>query len=138
MVRYMDRQPPTDERALRLVVVDDDLGIRTLLEVAMSLDPRFELIGAVGSGSELLELLHRRDDAAEIDAVLLDVTLPDRDGIELVPDARSVATQARIALFTGWNDPDTLRRAREAGADAVFSKDGDPQKLLDGLAELCR
>jgi len=30
-----------------------------------------------------------------------------------------------------------MRRAKDAGADAVFGKDGDPQKLLDGLAELC-
>lgn len=134
----MAHTPPSRPDAIQLVVVDDDFGIRTLLEVATSLDPRFALIGAAGSGAELLELLRTHDDdAPAIDVVLLDVTLPDGDGIDLLHDARAAATQARIALFTGWTDSDTLQRAQDAGADAVFSKDGDSQRLLDSLAALC-
>lgn len=133
----MSTTPTADETAIRLVVVDDDLGIRTLLDVLTSLDPRFELVGAVGSGAAVLELLRAIDAAAGVvDLVLLDVTLPDRDGIDLVSDVRAAAPTAHIALFTGWSDAATLQRAEDAGADAVFGKDGDPQKLLDQLAGL--
>ncbi len=69
--------------------------------------------------------------------MLLDVTLPDQDGIELVADVRSVAPGTKVALFTGWSDDETIARAEAAGADAVFGKDGDPRGLLDGLAALC-
>ena len=126
---------PTAPDTLQLLVVDDDDGIRTLLEVTASLDPRFDLVAMAGCGSDAVEAL--RSCSHDLDVVLLDVTLPDRDGIELVRDLRTIAPTVRIALFTGWSDDETLARARDAGADAVFGKDGDPQLLLDRLAALC-
>ncbi len=125
---------PTPGRA-RLLVVDDDDGIRTLLEVSISLDERFTLVGSAGSGADALDLLGRCEGEQAPDVVLLDVTLPDVDGIELVAKVRA-ASEAKVALFTGWSDEETLQRAHDAGADAVFGKDGDPRRLLDGLAEL--
>ena len=123
----------TPERPIRLVIVDDDAGIRTLLEVTISLDPRFELAGAASSGAECTALCGALEG---VDVVLLDVTLPDADGIELLGPLRLVSGDAKVALFTGWSDAETLARARDAGADAVFAKDGEPQRLLDGLAGL--
>lgn len=117
---------------IRLFVVDDDAGIRTLLEVTVSLDPRFELAGTAATGADCLDQL----EGARSDVVLLDVTLPDVDGIDLLRDVRDVVGTSKIALFTGWNDAATLDRARAAGADAVFAKDGEPRRLLDGLAAL--
>jgi DNA-binding NarL/FixJ family response regulator len=126
---------PEGAAPIRLLVVDDDAGIRTLLEVSVRLDPRFVLAGSAATGSDCMATLTASPD--EIDAVLLDVTLPDVDGIELLPKVRDAAAGARIALFTGWSDPETLDRARAAGADAVFAKDGEPRRLLDGIAALC-
>lgn len=121
---------------VRLLIVDDDASIRMLLEVSISLDPRFELAGSASSGAECIALLDDHAATGVVDVVLLDVTLPDRDGIDLVRDVRSCGCTARVALFTGWSDDKTIQRAREAGADAVFPKDGEQQKLLDGLAAL--
>ena len=125
-----------DGRRIRLVIVDDDEGIRILLEVTISLDHRFQHVGSAGNAADALELLRGLPDDARPDAVLLDVTLPDRDGIELVADVRAEAPDTKVALFTGWSDDETIRRAGAAGADAVFGKDGDPRGLLDGLAGL--
>lgn len=126
-----------DGRApLRLFVVDDDAGIRTLLEVAVSLDPRFALAGTAATAADTLAFLRETWANHPVDVVLLDVTLPDADGIEALMSIRETAPGARIALFTGWSDNETLARARRAGADAFFPKDGDPQRLLDNLAEL--
>jgi DNA-binding NarL/FixJ family response regulator len=130
-----------DGRPTRLLVVDDDIGIRTLLEVSISLDPRFELCGLAGSAEEALGMLRTgccSSGSGCPDVILLDVTLPDRDGIDLVGEVREVRPNTRVALFTGWSDDATAARAREAGADAVFAKDGEPQRLLDGLAALPR
>lgn len=128
--------PTSSEDVVRLLVVDDDLGIRTLLELSISLDPRFALVGAAASGGECLALLEKHAFTGDVDVVLLDVTLPDADGIELLGRVRAIAGDVQIALFTGWSDPDTLERARAAGADAVFAKDGEPRRLLDGIAAL--
>jgi DNA-binding NarL/FixJ family response regulator len=121
---------------IRLLVVDDDEGIRTLLEVTISLDDRFTLVGSAGTAADALALLRGMTDGDRPDVVLLDVTLPDHDGIELVAEVHAAAPGAKVALFTGWSDSETLARAEAAGADAVFGKDGDPRGLLDGLAEM--
>lgn len=123
---------PAGPGPIRLFVVDDDAGIRTLLEVTISLDPRFELAGTAATGADCLLQLAGTD----ADVVLLDVTLPDMDGIELLREVRATVGAGKVALFTGWSDPETLDRARDAGADAVFAKDGEPRRLLDGIAEL--
>lgn len=125
-----------DDRPIRLLVVDDDEGIRTLLEVTISLDPRFALVGSAANAADALATLRGCLGETCPDVVLLDVTLPDQDGIELVADVRAVAPDIKVALFTGWSDDETIARAEAAGADAVFGKDGDPRGLLDGLATL--
>lgn len=135
----METAPPHADpsgRRIRLLVVDDDEGIRTLLEVTISLDDRFFLVGSAGNGEDALAMLRGLTDDARPDVVLLDVTLPDRDGIELVSDVHEASPGSKVALFTGWSDAETLARAEAAGADAVFGKDGDPRGLLNGLAGL--
>lgn len=136
----MDATPtrPVDQPApARVLVVDDDASIRMLLEVTVGFDPRFQLAGTAASGTECLQFLRDRCPDDQPDLVLLDVTLPDADGIELLREVRSIAGHVRVALFTGWSDDATLARAREAGADAIYRKDGRPGMLLDGLADLC-
>ncbi len=125
-----------DARRVRLLVVDDDDGIRTLLEVSISLDPRFSLVGSAANGGDALDILRNATDGDRPDVVLLDVSLPDVDGIDLVPAVREAAPDTKVALFTGWSDDETIARAQAAGADAVFGKDGDPRRLLDGLGDL--
>lgn len=126
----------TGAERIRLLVVDDDDGIRTLLEVTISLDPRFELLATAATAADALERIRELEVDVCPDVVLLDVTLPDRDGIELLGDLRAVCPASRIALFTGWSDDETITRATQAGADAVFRKDGDPRGLLDSIARL--
>jgi CheY-like chemotaxis protein len=123
--------------AIRLLVVDDDEGIRTLLEINATLDGRFAVAGTAASGAEALERVVTQ---GPIHVVLLDVTLPDADGIDIVRELKQRAGDPApaVALFTGWSDPATHERARAAGADAVFGKDGDPKRLLDSLAQLVR
>jgi DNA-binding NarL/FixJ family response regulator len=122
---------------IRLLVVDDDAGIRTLLEVTIGLDERFELVGSASTAADALRASCSCAGLDQLDLVLLDVSLPDGDGIELLGDLRAVSGDARVAIFTGWSDDATIERARLAGADAIFGKDGDPRRLLDGLADLC-
>ncbi len=118
-----------------MLVVDDDEGIRTLIEVTASLDARLEVVGSAHSGEDALAKLRAR--AGAVDLVLLDVSLPDVDGIELVASVRELASSAAIALFTGWSDDETRSRAVASGADAVIGKDGDPQQLLERLFRIC-
>lgn len=121
---------------IRMIVIDDDHGIRTLLEVTTKLDPRYELVATGASGADAQRILLERDN--NVDLMLLDVTLPDVNGIELLATLHRTHSSMRIALFTGWSDDATIARAKEAGAAGVFAKDGDPHGLLNSLAQLFR
>ncbi|MCW2925061.1 MAG: DNA-binding response regulator [Thermoleophilia bacterium] len=127
--------PGPDRSPCRVVVVDDDPGICALFEVACSFDDRFQLVGTARSAGDARTLM---GPDARVDAALLDVTLPDCDGIDLLGELREVLPTTRFALFTGWSDdPAVTERAMGAGAVAIFRKDLPMPQLLDGLAELC-
>jgi len=70
------------------------------------------------------------------DVVLLDVGLPDGDGLILVPRLRELPgeRQALIAVTSGFGRPDDRARSREAGADAFFLKPVDPDVIRGLLA----
>ncbi|MBC7460972.1 MAG: response regulator transcription factor [Thermoleophilia bacterium] len=119
---------------VRILIVDDDASIRMLLEVNLEFDERFDLVASASSGSELLAQLELLP--AGIDAVLVDVTLPDVDGLDLVAKLRARLPTAAIALYTGWSDPDLLDRAAAVGANGVFTKTGDTKTLFDELLTL--
>lgn len=128
--------PAAPHSTLGVLVVDDDPGICTLLEVMFSLDARFTLAGIARNAAEARERASALDSA--IDVMLLDVTLPDSNGIDLLEELRSTVPTSRFAMYTGWSDdPATITRATAAGADAIFRKDLAPPELLDGLARLC-
>ena len=128
-------EPTSTQSPARILVLDDDFGIRTLLEMTLSIDTRFELVATTASAAELRTALQLAVPST-VDVVLVDVTLPDANGVDLIAELRTSMPHARLALFTGWTDQQLTVAAADAGADAVFTKDGDPTRLLDGIAEL--
>ena len=119
---------------VRILLVDDDESVRMLLEVNLEFDDRFDLVASARNGQELLAKVEALQHG--IDAMIVDVTLPDVDGLDLVTQLRALVPSAAIALYTGWSDPELADRAATAGANAVFTKSGDTKALLDGLLTL--
>lgn len=117
---------------LRALVIDDDEGMRMLLRVSLELDGRFDVLATLATKAELDDYLAAGVDA--IDVAVVDVTLPDADGVEVIEELRIKFGDAVLALYTGWSDPQVETRARLAGADHVFTKALDPQELLGQLA----
>lgn len=122
---------PAAPEPRRIIVVDDDEGMRVLLRVTIELDERFELAASAANAHELRELLDARDGSLQVDAIVLDHTLPDTDGVELIGELRGRLPDAMLVLYTGWADPEVERRAREHGASLVISKALDPRELFN-------
>lgn len=122
---------------LNLIIADDDAGIRALFDVTVGLDERYSLLACAESATELRSSLIEADKHGdEAHVALIDRSLPDTDGIELVRELRQHYPGLIIALYTGWSDMETEAAARAAGADKVFVKAGAPTTLLDQLAGL--
>ena len=108
----------------RILVVDDDAGIRTVLAHALR-RTGYE-VATMGSVAELLAAL-RSDDA---DAVLCDVVLPDGSGIDAIPRAKAIRPNVPVIVMSAQNTFATAIKAAERGAYDYLPKPFDIDELL--------
>jgi two-component system, NarL family, invasion response regulator UvrY len=117
------------ERA-RLVIADDH---RLMVEgLQQLLGRRFEVVGVAYSGDELLALLG----ATAADGLILDLSLPGRSGIDLLPDIRRVQPDLRILVVTMHVDRILAEAALAAGALGFVPKDSGMDEVEKGLREV--
>ena len=109
---------------LRVLVVDDHPGLVTA--VSRLLAVKHNLVGSVADGSEVLDAVQR----LQPDVVVLDLNLPNVDGLTLCRQITQGSPEMRVVVFTAADDPDVRRRAFEAGASAFVHKLGPGEDLL--------
>jgi two-component system OmpR family response regulator len=108
--------PPTDTGRLRVAVVEDDREMRELLREALGNEGY--AVTAVGSGAAANETVRGGD----VDAVILDVWLPDADGVELCRAWRRSGLRIPILMLTARTDVAARVSGLEAGADDYLGK----------------
>jgi DNA-binding NarL/FixJ family response regulator len=117
---------------MKYLVVDDHTLIRDAMEsVLASVDPGARVLTA-GSGAQARTVL-----ASEpgVDLVLLDLRLPDVDGLALLEELRSEHPAMAVVMLSGERDAATVRRALDAGA-AGFIPKTEPREVLAGALSL--
>lgn len=114
---------------MRLLCVDDEEDIRTILELALSLDPSFE-VEMVASGAELLARAH-----GGYDAFLLDGMMPVMDGYETCRRLKNNPATAKVPVvfLTAKTQRGEIARALQLGAVACLTKPFDPLTLASEL-----
>jgi CheY-like chemotaxis protein len=118
-----------DARAERLLVVDDEPLVR-VTTARMLRRSGFEVIEA-GSASQALELLAAGRD--EIDAALLDLTMPDTDGIQLLDSLRQMRPDLPVVLMSGHSPEDALERVAGRGRAVCLTKPFNLKSLVAAL-----
>lgn len=110
----------------KILIVDDEADIRSLLKIILSRAGC--QIAEAATGAEL----HARFDAPELapDLVLLDLKLPDADGMDLLADIRNRWPKTMIVMLTGHGSLDTAVRAIKLGAYDFQQKPFDPKTLV--------
>ncbi|MBS0346429.1 MAG: response regulator [Proteobacteria bacterium] len=121
---------------LRVLVVDDHPVARTvLLELLRNFPFRCE---AVPSAAEAVAAVHRADGGDRFGLVLMDLRMPDQNGIEAtrrIKQDRSLASPPTVILLTAFGDDNTSAEAAEAGADGYLHKPATASTLLDAIVE---
>ncbi|MBU0673025.1 MAG: response regulator [Proteobacteria bacterium] len=100
-----------------ILVIDDDLQIRTLLSRAFELTNKF-LVTTAGTGSEGISLIEH----SFFDIALIDITLPDVDGFSLLNQIKKKSPDTICAMVTGNESIDSAVKAMLLGADDYFLK----------------
>jgi two-component system, chemotaxis family, CheB/CheR fusion protein len=112
---------------MRILLVEDAPDIREVFTVLLRVEGAD--VTATGSGREAAELASRRD----FDVVLSDLGLPDMPGDVLIRQILTTARgRTRVIVVTGYGEP-YLTRARQAGAEVVFTKPVEWTRILEWL-----
>ena len=115
---------------MRLLCADDEEDIRTILELALALDPELD-VEIVASGQAALDRLQH----GTYDAVVLDGMMPGLDGYETCRRMKADPRTAHVPVvfLTAKTQRDEIARARSLGALACLTKPFDPLTLASQL-----
>ncbi|USQ76809.1 response regulator [Ornithinimicrobium cryptoxanthini] len=111
----------------RVLVVDDHPVVLRGLASLIASDDGLTLVGAAGSAGEALALVE------EPDVAVLDLHLPDGDGIDLGRMLKSRWPRLRVLILTMNADSNSVVRSLGAGLDGYVLKDADPEELLSAI-----
>lgn len=109
-----------------VVIADDDHLMRAGLRELLSVDPSLEVVGEAASGREAVEVACR----LAPDVVLMDVRMPDTDGIEATRRLADQAPAIRILILTTFEQDDYVFDALRAGASGFLLKRTRPEELI--------
>src|SRR5438067_406330 len=121
------------EQAPRRVIIADDhelarLGLRTML----SPEPDLEVVGEAATGREAIDLTRK----LEPDLVLMDIRMPDLDGLAATRAIKEVLPRTSILIVTLSEDPDYLMEALRVGAAGFVLKDASRREVVAAVRQV--
>ncbi|MEW6178628.1 MAG: response regulator transcription factor [Chloroflexota bacterium] len=114
---------------VRMVVVDDHALFRRGLIGLINDLPGLQVIGEASNGREALQVIQRE----KPDVVLLDVNMPEMDGIQTVDQIRKMNLPVRVLMLTISEDEEDLLTAIRLGADGYLLKNIEPEDLRKAI-----
>ncbi len=121
----------TDTHSWKVLIVDDHEMVRMGLKTYLMLDPRFEVIGEASSGREALEALEKGGFGGSMPhLVLMDLMMPDMNGVEATRALLERFPLLRIIILTSFLEDEKVVEAIEAGAVSYVLKTVSADELI--------
>ncbi len=114
----------------RVVIVDDHPIMRLGLTQLLRSSPRVEVCGEAGSVSEALKVI---ESVLPIDLVVIDISLPDRSGLELIRDLKVMDGKIRSLVVSSHDEKVYAERVIRAGGRGYIMKDRAPEQLIEAV-----
>lgn len=115
-----------------ILVVEDDSDLLWMLNKLLSMQG-FKVIPALTAAEGFAKFSQNKSD---ISVILLDLSLPDRDGEEIVKDIRGQETQIPIIITTGSEDRNQFKRLKKLGIQTILIKPFELDGLLEKINQL--
>jgi DNA-binding NarL/FixJ family response regulator len=120
---------------IRVLIVDDHAmvrqGLRTFLELQDTSVLPIEVTGEAANGIEAVEMARRM----QPDIVLLDLVMPEMDGLQATPKIIESSPRTRVIILTSFGEEDKVVPAIRAGAQGYLLKDIPPNELVQAVRE---
>jgi DNA-binding NarL/FixJ family response regulator len=117
---------------IRLLLIEDDLYIQQALQQYMDYQSEFKLVGVFSSAEEF----EQKPPQMVPDVVILDINLPGRSGIDMIPVVKAHYREASILMLSVNNDNESVFRSLQAGADGYLGKETPLEKIKDAIIDL--
>jgi DNA-binding NarL/FixJ family response regulator len=111
---------------IHVLIADDDHLMRAGLVELLTADPDIDIVGQAGTGRQAIEQTHR----LAPDVVLMDVRMPDLDGIAATEALARTAPDTRVLILTTFEQDDYVFGALRAGASGFLLKRSRPEDLI--------
>lgn len=119
---------------IRVLLADDQALVRGAMAALLRLEEDIDVVAEVGSGAQVLREVAR----LEVDVCLLDIEMPEGDGIWVAERLAADHPEARALIVTTFGRPGYVRRALEAGASGFIVKDTPAPELAAAIRAVHR
>ena len=119
---------------LRVIIADDHPIVREGLHAVVSDQPDMIVVGQAATGAEAVDLAL----SLRPDVVLLDLRMPEQNGVDAIAAIRAGWPEARVLVLTTYDGDEDIYRALQAGAQAYLLKDTPRAELLEAIRAVAR
>jgi serine/threonine protein kinase/DNA-binding CsgD family transcriptional regulator len=128
------RDSGTRKRTLRLILADDHTILRKSLANLLETHEEFVIVAEAGDGESALQ----QTVSIVPDVLLLDLNMPIRSGLDILPEIRKTVPSVKVLILTGREEDAYIVRALRAGAHGYILKSADESDLVEGLKKVAQ
>jgi len=129
-----EESPMSEPDRIRVFIADDHTIVRKGIQAVLEIVPDIKVVGEAGTGSDAVS----RVEELEPDVILMDLVMPEMDGIEAIQRIKESQPDARILVLTTFAGEDKILPAIKAGALGYHLKDSRPEDLAQAIRQVNR
>jgi len=114
---------------IRVVVIDDQTLLAEGLKMLLSREPDIEVVAVGANGREAIDLV----ESLQPEVLLLDIRMPEMDGVEAVRRLRAQGEKVKIIILTTFNDDQYIHEGMAHGAQGYLLKDAAPAQIAEAI-----
>ncbi len=114
---------------IRVMVVDDHAVVRHGLTKLLGAAADIDVVADASGGEEVAALVR----SATPDVILMDLSMPEVDGVEATRRALTIRPEAKVVMLTSFSDPEQVNAALDAGAVGYILKDAAPEEIVQAV-----